>query len=158
MTARIVQLTCTLDCTPDNAWEHVQTSALLHHITQPLIRFRPQGQPFPAIWEPGEYRAWMFLFGFIPLGWQAIAISKPKSDGKARFVRDNGYSPLIKTWDHWIMIEPSADGEKTRYTDKVTIDAGVLTPVVALFARIFYGHRQKRWRSLARSRFAALAT
>lgn len=155
--ARIVELTCTFDCSPDEAWERVQKLALLHHIAWPMIRFRPSGAPFPKPWESGEYKAWMFLLGIIPLGWPAIVISKPAPFGTTPYVRDNGYSPFIQTWDHWIMIEPSSDGKGTRYTDKVKVDAGFLTPIVAVFARVFYGHRQGRWRSLAKSRFVGLA-
>lgn len=158
---RIVELTSTLDCSADEAWRHVETSALLHHIASPLIRFVPPKQtPFPEDWSDGEYRAWMLLFGVIPIGWQAICISFPDVNENrepkkgARYLRDNGYGPLIKRWDHWIEITP--DGGRTRYTDRVYIEAGLLTPVIATFARIFYGHRQKRWRELARTDFAAL--
>jgi len=34
--------------------------------------------------------------------------------------------------------------------------AGMLTPLVAGFARLFYAHRQKRWRALAKNGFHAL--
>ncbi|MEO1489216.1 MAG: hypothetical protein AAFR88_07250 [Pseudomonadota bacterium] len=153
--ARTVELTCHLECTADEAWERVRTSALLHHITSPLIRFIPRGAPFPALWQPGEYRAWMLLFGVAPIGWQAIVITLPEPRGAIRFVRDKGYGPLIKRWDHWIEIEP-ADDQTTRYTDRVTIEAGLLTPLITGFARVFYGHRQRRWRALAASGFTAL--
>jgi len=64
-------------------------------------------------------------------------------------LRDNGYSALITTWDHWITVEP--DGERgTRYRDEVEVKAGLLTPFVWLFAQVFYRHRQRRWRALAR--------
>ena len=151
-----VELSTTLACTPDEAWERVQTSALLMHVAGPLIRFTPQGgTPFPAIWAPGEYRAWMWLFGFLPIGWQAVVISEPAPDGETRFIRDNGYGPLIRQWDHWIAIAPG-EGGTTHYTDRVAIEAGLLTPLSAAFARVFYAHRQRRWRELARTGFAAL--
>jgi len=35
----------------------------------------------------------------------------------------------------------------------VTIKAGVLTPFVWLFARLFYAHRQRRWATLAAKGF-----
>ncbi|MEL6738897.1 MAG: hypothetical protein AAFO28_08220 [Pseudomonadota bacterium] len=155
--ATTLALTSTLECSADEAWERVATSALLNHITAPLIRFSPQGSPFPTVWQPGEYRAWMWLFGIVPIGWQAIVISFPPASGETRFVRDNGYGPLIKRWDHWIEIAPGEAPGTTRYTDRVTIEAGLLTPIIAGFARVFYAHRQRRWRALARSGFAALA-
>jgi hypothetical protein len=66
-------------------------------------------------------------------------------------VRDNGYGPLIKRWDHWIEI--NAEGTGTRYVDRVHIDAGVLTPLICGFARLFYAHRQRRWRRLVARNF-----
>lgn len=150
-----VELVTHLSCSADEAWEQVLTPRLLHHIASPLLRFLPHKEtPFPVHWEEGEYRAWMLLFGFVPIGWQAIVISLPEAEGQMRFVRDNGFGPLISRWDHWIEISPENDG--TRYVDRVTIDAGILTPLVSTFARVFYAHRQARWRALARSGFRAL--
>ncbi|MEL6238981.1 MAG: hypothetical protein AAFQ90_10360 [Pseudomonadota bacterium] len=154
--ARTVELTTQLDCTPDEAWARVGSSDLLRHITAPLIRFAPDAPGFPRQWQVGEYKAWMWLFGVIPLGWQAIVISFPKPRNGTRFVRDNGYGPLIRRWDHWIEIAPGARPGTTRYTDSVTIEVGFLAPLIAVFARVFYTHRQKRWRRLAREGFAAL--
>lgn len=155
--ATTVELSTTLACNPDEAWQRVRTSALLLHVAAPLIRFRPfGGRPFPPFWAPGEYRAWMWLFGIVPLGWQAVVISEPPAEGETRYVRDNGFGPLIRQWDHWIAIRPGAVEGTTHYTDRVTIEAGLLTPLIAAFARVFYAHRQRRWRALARGGFAAL--
>lgn len=153
-----VTLSTTLECTADEAFARVRTSALLMHVAAPLIRFTPKGSTsFPLKWQPGEYRAWMWLFGFIPIGWQAVVISEPAPEGPTRFIRDNGYGPLIKRWDHWIAITP-IEGGTTHYVDRVDIEAGPLTWLIVRFARLFYAHRQRRWRALARRRFAALKT
>ena len=151
---QVVELTTYLPAAPEEVWHHVQTSALLRHVAAPLIRFEPLDKDFPEVWEPGEYRAKMFLFGIVPLGWQAVRISLPEPSGAVRFARDDGYGPLIRRWDHWIAIGP--DGEGTRYLDEITIEAGPLTPVVARFAYMFYAHRQRRWRELASKNFAPL--
>ena len=135
----------------------VHTTALLDHVAAPLIRFVPRKQtPFPKEWEQQEYRAWMFLFGVIPLGWQAIVISFPDMPGKAHVLRDQGYGPMMERWDHWIEVEPAEGGPGTRYTDRVTVEAGLLTPIVAFLGRVFFKHRQRRLRALAASGFAAL--
>ena len=55
---------------------------------------------------------------------------------------DAGYSALIKSWDHKIILEPV--GGATRYTDEVEIHAGLLTVPAWLFAHLFYRHRQRR--------------
>jgi len=96
----------------------------------------------------------MLAFGLFPIGEQTIGIEYPLEDGRRRILRDNGHGALIKQWDHWIFVEP--DGEGTRYTDRVDVDAGLLTPFVSAFARIFYRHRQRRWRRLVQTDFAAL--
>jgi hypothetical protein len=41
----------------------------------------------------------------------------------------------------------------TLYRDQVTIQAGMFTPFIWLFAQLFYRHRQRRWRQLARTGF-----
>tara|TARA_Y100000296_G_scaffold33499_1_gene38776 strand:+ start:955 stop:1422 length:468 start_codon:yes stop_codon:yes gene_type:complete len=151
---RTVELTTLLDAPPEEVWDRVQTSALLQHVAAPLIRFVPRGERFPRRWSPSEYRAWMFVFGIFPIGWQTIGIEYPVSPATTHVLRDNGHSPLIRRWDHWIEIAPENGG--TRYTDRVHIDAGILTPLVAGFARLFYAHRQSRWRALAMTGFTAL--
>ncbi len=142
-----LELTTYLDAPPERVWAEVRTSRLLAYVAKGFIRFKPlKGDVFPETWEPGEYRAWMFLFGWLPIGWQAIRIEIPESQGPVYRLRDNGYSPLIRRWDHWITLE--AEGPGTLYTDRLDLDAGLLTWPVALFARIFYAHRQRRWRRL----------
>ena len=61
------------------------------------------------------------------------------------------YNRQVKVWDHSISIS-TASG-RTRYRDTVTIDAGLFTLPVWLFAQVFYRHRQRRWRSLAKRSF-----
>ncbi|MEM8726781.1 MAG: hypothetical protein AAGE86_14795 [Pseudomonadota bacterium] len=149
-----VELVTYLECSPDEAWERVQTSALLNYIAAPLVRFVPHDGAFPKQWSVGEYSAGMLLFGLLPIGEQTIGIEFPPADGNRRILRDNGRGTMIRRWDHWIEIAP--EGAGTRYVDRVTVEAGLLTPAIAAFARLVYAHRQRRWRALASSGFAAL--
>lgn len=96
------------------------------------------------------------LFGLIPLDDQIVGIEELPCDPAAgRYaLRDNGRGcargkdsgGLIRRWDHTMQVEP--EGEGTRYTDRVKVEAGALTFAAAGFARLLYTHRQKRWRSL----------
>jgi hypothetical protein len=54
---------------------------------------------------------------------------------------------VVRRWDHLIRVEP-ADGGRTRYSDTIEVEAGALTPLVWLFAKLFYRHRQRRWRTI----------
>lgn len=149
---QMVRLTTHIPASPDKIWQELQTSRLLQYVARGLVRFVPAGgKAFPDVWTEGRYKAWLLLFGFFPIGWQVIGLEFPPSDGQHKRLRDNGCGWLIRTWDHLITIAP--EGEGTRYTDEVRIDAGWLTVPVTLFARVFYAHRQRRWIKLANSGF-----
>jgi len=152
-------LTTELDCPIGTVWQQLHRPALLEHIAWPVLSFsfRDSDQP-SSTWEEGRYYAHLRSFGFIPLGGQWVGIEYPEgssvSGGKA-VLRDNGSGTLISKWDHWIFLEDTGDG-LTRYTDRLDVEAGLLTPFIWLFARVFYGHRQRRWRRLVATDFKAL--
>ena len=150
---REIVLSCHLAAPMDRIWAEVQRPELLHFVAHPLLRFRPvRPDRFPSRWEKGDYVVSMLWRGIVPLGRQTIRISQPKGPDGTKQIRDNGHSGLIKRWDHLITLEP--DGSGTRYTDHVTIEAGLLTLPVTMFAKSFYAHRQRRWRLLVDSGFA----
>jgi len=150
---RDIVLSCHLEAPTDRIWAEVQKPKLLHFVAHPLLRFRPVNpDQFPARWETSDYIVSMRLMGFIPLGHQTISISHPNGPNGTRQIRDSGHSALIQRWDHVITLEP--EGKGTRYTDHVTIEAGLLTLPVTMFAKSFYAHRQRRWRLLVASGFA----
>ena len=156
--ATTVELSTRIDAPVETVIRHLMTPRLLDYIASPLVRFKYRsGFDRAADWTVGEHRADIRLFGVIPIGWQVIGIELPDSpDAHTTLLRDNGYSPLIKRWDHWIVVRPHPEGEGTLYTDRVHIEAGLLTPIVAAYARYFYAHRQARWRELAEKDFAPL--
>lgn len=131
---------------------HIERSALLHYVARGVLRFAPVNPPqFPEKWQRGQYTARMYWKGFFPLGLQTIGIEpQPVKDG-VWSMRDNGQGTMARTWDHMIEISPKGDG--SMYVDRITIDAGILTPIVALFAERFYRHRQKRLRRLVGNQF-----
>ncbi|MFV0492358.1 MAG: hypothetical protein ACK5M4_11115 [Pseudorhodobacter sp.] len=144
-----IELTTILDQDADRLWQIAMRTELLDFVTYPLVKFTPlEPASLPEIWVAGEYRLAMRLFGVLPIGWQVISISFPVPEGQTRYLRDNGHGRFIRRWDHLISIAP--EGAKTRYTDRVEIEAGILTGLVALCARLFYAHRQRRWRRLVR--------
>ncbi|HEX8143781.1 MAG TPA: hypothetical protein VF553_14375 [Pyrinomonadaceae bacterium] len=71
-------------------------------------------------------------------------------DNELRELRTRERGGLISAWNHVISVAAKSD-ECCIYTDSVEISAGVLTPLVWLYAQIFYRHRRRRWNRLARS-------
>ena len=49
----------------------------------------------------------------------------------------------MPVWNHDITL-CTIDPAHTRYTDRVSIDAGWKTPFVYVWARCFYAHRQRK--------------
>lgn len=146
---RTIALSCDLQASPEKLREAILKPALFLHVAAPLVKFVPVGLArFPDIWSEGEYRGSMRLFGLIPIGWQAIVIEIPREDSKPLVLRDRGYGPLLRVWDHQIEVTPTAAG--SRYTDRLTIDAGWLTPLTAFFVKRFFEHRQRRLKALDR--------
>ena len=144
--------TTLLTCSPAHAWQEVQTSRLLTYVTAPLVRFTPVNAPaLPTVWADDRYLVQMHLFGWLPFGRQWIVISREIGDtapGRQHYtLRDNGHGDVVTTWDHRIVLRETADGQ-TQYTDQVDIQAGLLTPLIWLYAILFYRYRQYRWRQL----------
>jgi hypothetical protein len=146
-----VDISTDLDCSMDDAITHAVTTRLLNFVAYPLIQFTPlEPHIWPQTWVEGTYWVGVRVFGFVPFGKQAIVISYPDL-ATGFLLRDNGHSALVKVWDHTISIS-TASG-RTRYRDTVTIDAGLFTLPVWLFAQVLYRHRQRRWRLLAKRSF-----
>jgi hypothetical protein len=138
-----------LPCPPDAAWEEVQNSALLLEVTRPLVVIGPAaGESLPERWRQGEtVRCRSYLFGLIPLGTHTIVLERVDPD--AREIQSREHDPLVRRWDHLVRVRATEDGQ-TRYSDEIEIEAGLLTPLVGMFARWFYRHRQRRWQAVAR--------
>lgn len=139
----------TLPCDADLAWSAVQTSALLHEVCAPIIYLSPEpGAVIPARWENATtVRLRVRMFGLLPLATRVLHWER--IDQTAREMQTREHDALIRLWDHRIHVQPLAAGE-CRYTDDVEVQAGVLTPLVWLFAQAFYRHRQRRWRRVAK--------
>jgi len=152
-----VKLSCLLDVPAERARAEVQTSRLLDHVAWPLQAFEPVDPPvLPERWAEGRYLVRLRMLGVLPIGTQWIVITTPERGPDRYRVRDNGHGSLVSTWDHLVTIEPLSP-TRCRYTDEVEVRAGVLTPFVWVVAQLFYRHRQRRWRALVASGFAALA-
>jgi hypothetical protein len=138
-----------LRCPADQAWAAMQTVALFEHVAAPVLRFAPlPGCALPARWQEGEtVRGRMFLFGWLPLGGHAVTVVRIDPHGRTIVTREQG--GLLRRWEHTLQVRPAGRGEAV-YGDAVDFDAGLLGGAVKVFAELFFRHRQRRWRQLAR--------
>lgn len=143
----IVERSTQLDASADAVWAAVKTPAAFRAVTRrllvmPVIRRRQDE------WREGEtVVGWVFLFGFLPFSRHHLHIASIEESTRTLSSREFG--GLITTWNHDIVVVP-IDAVACRYRDRIEIDAGIMTPVITLYARWFYRMRQRRWRALAR--------
>jgi hypothetical protein len=119
-------------------------------LLRPLVTVEPiEPSTLPPKWVGGNYRTTMRLFGILPLGWQSIVVTEVVSDAAAgRWgFRDDGAGRLARRWDHRTLLEALPDG-RSRYTDTVEVEAGLLTPAAWLFAWTVFAWRHHRWHRL----------
>jgi hypothetical protein len=144
-----VHLESVLPCSVEQAWDAVQTTALLREVTLPLLTF-PAVDPgaLPVRWSAlPSVRLRSFLYGLIPLGERVIEIESVDSDG--RVIRTRERDSVVRSWKHRISVQPAARGF-ARYSDTVDINAGMFTVPIWAFAQCLYRHRQRRWRRVAK--------
>jgi hypothetical protein len=154
------RLSTELECTPERAWIEVLRPELLLFVSWPLMTFTPlDPESFPATWDDGRYLVSLRALGFIPLGKQWIDVSKPTVEttpGKQRYqIRDDGKGTLVSQWGHTITIAETEAGH-TQYIDEIVVDAGILTPLIWVYAKLFYRYRQFRLRLLVNQRFGSI--
>ena len=144
-----VHLETELPCSADVAWQQVLRSDLLKDVSWPLICFSElAGEPLPETWKQGStVRVRCWLLGIIPLAIRTLFFERIDDD--ARQLQTREHDRMIPCWDHTIEIREVSD-RASLYADTVNINAGVLTPLVWLFAQWFYRHRQRRWIRIAK--------
>ncbi len=136
-----------LQAPADVVWRTVQQPELFVHVAGSWIRF-PAAEGRNRPWQAGDrVFGWIFLFRFIPLSKHTIEVISI-DDNTMTFISNEG-GGFVKTWNHYIYVE-DIDGSTCRYTDRVDIDAGLLTPVIVALSKRFYRYRQRRWQALAK--------
>jgi hypothetical protein len=99
-------------------------------------------------WCEGEtVVGWVFLLGFIPFSQHHLHVAA--IDEISRVLSSREHGGFIKVWNHDIEVT-AVDDSSCRYRDRIEIRAGLLTPVIVLYAHWFYLMRQRRWRALAK--------
>ena len=131
-----------------NVFELLQRFDTLAYIAKPYATFKNiDGQTEP-VWEAGRSFSFDFkMFGFIDLGVHIINVKEFNIDN----IYTNEGNPFCPVWNHRIILKETAD-IKTEYTDEVEIGAGWKTPLVCLWAKAFYSHRQMKWIKLLNKR------
>jgi hypothetical protein len=142
----IVDRSTRLEASADAVWTAVKTPAAFRTVTRGLL-VMPVIKGRTDEWREGEtVVGWVFLFGLVPFSRHHLQIAA--IDDSTRTLSSREHGGLLRSWNHDIVVMPVDDAQCT-YRDRIEIDAGLFTPLVAVYARWFYSMRQRRWRVLA---------
>ncbi len=136
-----------LPCSEAELWERIIEPESLRFVSAPILSFvAPEGRDLPTSWQTGvPYPLRLRFLGVLPLGRHTIELVRV--DERARRIESRESGLLARTWNHIIVFREVEPGS-VEYTDEIEIRAGLLTPIIWVFAHGFYRHRQRRWRVL----------
>jgi hypothetical protein len=143
----LVRVSTRLPVPADLAWDTVKRTDTLRYVTRGLLGFRPEGEIPERLAEGETYRMRLLFFGVLPAWRHEIRVVRVDDAGHE--IRTEERGGPVRDWRHRITVDAEGWGS-ARYMDEIQIAAGPLTPVVWLYAQLFYRYRQMRWRRLAR--------
>lgn len=129
------------------AWHALKKRDTFLYITRGLLGFAG-AQQWPQVFRRGDTIETRLLFFHVLPAWRHTLHVVCLDEHRMRLASRECGGP-IRQWNHRIAIEPISDG-RCRYVDEIDIEAWFLTPLVWIYAHVFYRYRQRRWRRLAR--------
>jgi hypothetical protein len=142
---KIVIVSTDLPIAAETACALAQKPALLQHILWPWLSMNPD-QPLPATIGVGDEISTRLRFFRVIPAWTHTLRVESLTDHE---LASSEWGGPVKAWNHTLTFTPTSENS-CRYTDRVEVAAGPMTPLVAVFARLIYRYRQARWRRLAR--------
>ena len=143
----IARITSIFDCTEEEFWKKIIEPKSLQFVASPILSFHPMvGDDFGAEWVTDKtYEMKLCFLKIIPFGRHQIKVITINRESNTLVTNESG--TLSPIWNHTVQFSRIGH-RKLRYTDEIEIGAGLLTPVIWVFAHLFYRHRQNRWRTL----------
>lgn len=145
-------ITSVMDTSAEVAWENAQLRKTMFYICDGLLSFGNHNLPERFV-NGSEAQCKLRFFNRLP-GWTHYwRISN--IDTGSMIIDSEEYGGLVKRWHHIIKIESLNDSQCV-YTDDIDIKAGIATPLVWLWANVFYRYRQRRWKKLVDLGFSVI--
>jgi hypothetical protein len=146
-----IEVTTELEADADLVWAAMQHPTTFLYVCRGLFGVPAlAGRSVP--FRQGESgTGWIFAFHVLPLHRHTIELAEV--DESTRTLRSHEHGGVVRAWNHTLHVEPVGE-RRSRYSDTVDIDAGLLTAVVARVAVSICRYRQARWRRLARKQLS----
>jgi hypothetical protein len=139
-----VRVSSRLPAPAERVWELLLRKDTFLYITRGMIGYADTDRWPEVMFSPGTTLATRVrLFGRGPGSRHEVRVVRV--DEAERVIETEESGALVSVWAHRMCVEAVPDGE-CRYTDRIELRAGLLTPVVWSFACVFYQNRQRRWK------------
>jgi ligand-binding SRPBCC domain-containing protein len=142
----MVRVSSELPASAERVWELLLRKDTFLNITRGMMSYSDTDRWPETLFSPGTTLATRIrLFQWGPATRHEVRIVRV--DEAEREIDTEESGPRVRAWNHRMRVEAISANE-SRYTDRVELRAGLLTPVVWLFALLFYRYRHRRWKSL----------
>jgi hypothetical protein len=133
-----------LPCSVQQAWDAIQSTALLLEVSPKLGDSSAPGQPaLPDRWTDNK----QIVLQLHWFGRRTIQVEYV--DNHAHVIRTQESDSVVRRWQHTMEVSGAPDGG-CYYSDTVEIEAGVNTLLVYFLAEYLYRYRHRRWKKVAR--------
>lgn len=122
----------------DTMFEKASSFADMIEVTKKISTY--EGLPALPMVQGRTYKTNVKIFGLLESRDYAIRIDTLCK--KMRRMQSSEHNDNVKSWKHTLDVKP--DGEGSVWTDRVSIDAGPMTPLLVRYARFMYLHRHKQ--------------
>ena len=142
--AQVVRLVHRYDAPPDRVWASAVDLADLRAVCAGLVTFDDRVPRTGRIRQGDVFETAARLFGRLPA--QEYRMEVAELSDEAMTFRSEESGAGVERWSHRLRVVP--DGTGARLEEEITLEAGALTPLMALWARLLYGVRGRRRRAL----------
>jgi hypothetical protein len=139
-----VHVSTWLPCSVQQAWEAIQSSALLLEVSPRL------GDP-STLYQSSVPERWTEASQIIlQLPWFGRrTIQVVQVDDRAHVIETRERDSVVRRWNHRMEVKPASESG-CWYSDTVDIGAGVYTLPVYLMAEYMYRYRHRGWKKVAK--------
>ena len=145
----VVSITTKLALSADEVWQMLTRKSTFLYVTRGMVGYSGAEEWPERLFCPRALIVTKLrILHFLPPTPHVVEIVRVDEDAMQVETRESG-GP-VRSWKHNMQVE-AIRSDLCRYTDRIEIQAGLLTPAVWLFACLFYRYRQMRWRLLTRT-------
>ncbi len=138
-------MTSRLAASSERVWDALLQKDTFLFVTRGIVDHGDTGHWPDLLFSPSlTLRMRLRLLGLLPETSHEVRVVQVDAENREIQAVESG--KLVPNWNHRMRVE-SLSSQECSYSDHVKMKAGLLTPMVWIFACWFYRVRQRRWRT-----------